>query len=64
MHKLETPFGLGDPVYLDGDQSIRMRVTAITVRGRANIQYEVSWWDERNLRTEWVAEWRLSPVKI
>jgi hypothetical protein len=46
-------FEIGSAVLLDGD--IPATITSINIRGTEHrLTYEVTWWDERNRKTEWV----------
>lgn len=46
-------FEIGSDVLLDGD--IPAKITAINIRGAEHrLTYEVTWWDERNRKSEWV----------
>lgn len=53
-------YELNQRVYMDGDDSITGRVTAVLWRVE-NPQVEVSWWNGGNLCSGWFSEWRLSP---
>ena len=57
---IETRFGIGDYVMVDGCSSIKCVVTAIKVCDlRENISYEIGWFDG-DLKSGDVDEWRLS----
>lgn len=43
---------IGTQVYLD--KNIPATVTAVCVRGDNHLIYEVTWWSERDRKTEWV----------
>lgn len=46
-------YEIGSQVVIDGE--IPAIVTAISVRGiEHRLQYEVTWWDERTRKSEWV----------
>lgn len=46
-------FEIGTEVLLDG--KIPARITSINLRGTEHrITYEVTWWDERTRKSEWV----------
>lgn len=61
LHSFESPFTIGDFVAIDGDASIRMRVTGLCFRaGLAEV--EVSYVNNGVIETQWVAAWRLTPL--
>lgn len=46
-------FEIGTDVLLDGE--IPAKITSINIRGAEHrLTYEVTWWDERNRKAEWV----------
>jgi hypothetical protein len=46
-------YEIGSQVLIDGD--IPATVTAINIRGiEHRLQYEVTWWDERNRKSDWL----------
>lgn len=52
---------LGDMVHVDGDTSIRCRVTAVCFRTLC-YEIEVSWWHHGDLKTAWVDMTRVTPA--
>jgi len=53
-------FEIGSHVVIDGE--IPAIVTAINVRGTEHrLQYEVTWWDERTRKSEWVEPFEIKP---
>lgn len=44
-------YAIGSIVKLDG--ALEARITALTIRGPL-LQYEVTWWNERERQVEWV----------
>lgn len=57
--KIQTLFDMGDQVIIDNDKDILVIVLACTIRGN-NVAYEVSWFNNGQLQSAWVEEWRLS----
>lgn len=54
----KSDFAVKDEVYIDGDNSMRARVTAVLFRNE-NPQCEVSWIND-SARTAWIEAWRLT----
>ena len=55
-------YEIGSQVTIDGD--IPATVTAINIRGMEHrLQYEVTWWDERTRKTEWVDPFEIKPME-
>jgi hypothetical protein len=51
-------FEIGTEVLLDRD--IPARVTAICIKGTEHrLTYEVTWWDERQRKSEWVGPYEI-----
>jgi hypothetical protein len=59
-YTFDTNYKPGDGVYIDGDKSIRARVTGALWRSIGNVQYEVSWFAGGVLQTAWMTNDRLS----
>lgn len=58
---LETLFDIGDWVHIDGDESIRAYVAAVTIRGRCeHYTYECKWLNNGAPAEDWIEEPRLS----
>ena len=54
---------IGSKVLLDGE--IPATVTAINVRGvEHRLTYEVTWWDERTRKSEWVDPFEIEPKQV
>jgi hypothetical protein len=49
-------YPIGSEVLIDG--TITARVTAIMIR--AEVSYEVVWWNDRERRVEWVEHWEIA----
>jgi hypothetical protein len=53
-------FEIGSQVVIDGE--IPATITGINIRGiEHRLQYEVTWWDERTRRSEWVEPFEIKP---
>jgi hypothetical protein len=52
-------YGFGDMVKIDGDVVGTVIGIAAYPHG---IQFQVSWWHDGTLSSEWLADWRLSKV--
>ena len=59
MPTFETPFGLGDRVVVDDDESIVAVVTQVCW-GDYGANIQISWFSNGNLNTAWVADPRLA----
>jgi hypothetical protein len=54
---------IGSQVLIDGD--IPATITAINIRGLEHrLTYEVTWWDERTRRTEWLDPFEIKPGEV
>lgn len=62
MNPIEV-YELGIDVLIDGD--IPATLTAINIRpaqsGSVRIMYEVTWWDERSRKSEWLEPFEVRP---
>ena len=54
-------FGLGDRVYIDGDDTIVAVITQVCW-GDFGSNVLVSWWSNGDLKSAWVADHRLTEV--
>jgi len=55
-------FELGSHVVVDGE--IPAVITAVSIRPAQNsvrVSYEVTWWDERSRKCEWVEPFEIKP---
>jgi hypothetical protein len=59
--RLETDYAFGERVHIDGDRDLVAVVTGFCWRKQAH-EVEVSWFCNGDLKTVWVADWRLSRV--
>jgi hypothetical protein len=59
-HPIETPFMLGDRVWLDGDESIVATITCMLFNGCWSFQ--ISWMSNGDYKDVTVGAWRLTIV--
>ena len=57
--KIETQISIGDIVLLFGDPNYRTVCTAITIRASGQIEYEIEWSQDGELKNEWITAERL-----
>lgn len=57
---LEIPFNVGDLVFADDDDSLRMTVTAVQWRGSDRFHIECSYFADAAAVCCWVESWRLN----
>lgn len=55
-------FGVGTFVRIDLDKSIEAIVVQVAFKSEENVTYEISYWNNGDLKVAWVDEWRLSEV--
>lgn len=56
---IKTKISIGDIVLLFGDPKWRTVCTAITVRASGQVEYQIEWSDNGELKSEWVTAERL-----
>ena len=57
--KIETQISIGDIVLLFGDPNYRTVCTAITIRASGQIEYQIEWSQDGELKNEWITAERL-----
>jgi hypothetical protein len=57
--KIETRISIGDIVLLFGDPNWRTVCTAILVRASGQIEYQLEWSQNGELKSEWIADERI-----
>jgi hypothetical protein len=61
--KLIEVLEIGSSVVIDGE--IPATVTGINIRGvEHRLQYEVTWWDERTRKSEWVEPYEVKAKQV
>ena len=57
--KIETKISIGDIVLLFGDPNYRTVCTAILVSASGQVEYQLEWRRDGELRSQWVTEERM-----
>jgi hypothetical protein len=55
-------FDIGCKVAIDGDDSIDAWVIQVAFKSQDHATYEVSYWNNGDVKSAWIDEWRLSEV--
>lgn len=63
MKTLECKFSPGQLVQLaDGDSSLKVSVTQVCWESETSVKYEVSWIHNGDVKSVWVASWRVKSI--
>ena len=63
-YTLEYEFAIGTPVHVDGCKDLLGRVTAVTWRHLAVVNYEVSWVGNGKSESALIESWRLERAQL
>ena len=61
MNTFESPFAIGEAIYIDGDISLKAIILAHAFRA-GNHTLDVAWFHNGEAKSTWIEEWRLTKV--